>query len=146
MTSENNWSQHSLLVLKQLEVLTAGIKTLTDSLNEVKNDITAIKAKEDKVLELIEWKEKIVEVASPTQLKELKTDVVVLKTSMLERNNNLNSLDSWKKKIDEITSPTQLQKLSNDVEDLKIAKIKAYTIFAVIQALMGFAVFFDKVM
>ena len=141
MTNDNDWNQHSMLVLKQLEVLTEGIKTLNDSLNEVKNEITAIKAKEDKVLELLEWKEKIVEVASPSQLKELKNNVSVLQTNINEREIQIETLGKWKTRVDEVASPTHLQKMKDEIEELKTAKIKAYTVFAVVQVIMGLVLF-----
>ena len=41
--------------------------------------ITDIRAREDKVQELVKWKDRIDEVASPTQIKELKEEVEDLK-------------------------------------------------------------------
>ena len=80
MTNENNgWGEYSRLVLKELETLAAGIKDLNDSLNDMKREITEIRAREDKVQELVKWKERIDEVASPTQLEKLKEEVEDLK-------------------------------------------------------------------
>ena len=71
MSSENGWAEYSRLVLKELETLAAGIKELNDNLGDVKREIAEIRAREDKVQELVKWKERIDEVASPTQLKEM---------------------------------------------------------------------------
>ena len=81
MTSgnENGWAEYSKLVLKELETLAQGIKDLNDSMNEMKREITEIRAREDKVQELVKWKDRVDEVASPTQLKELKEEVEDLK-------------------------------------------------------------------
>jgi len=80
MTNENNgWGEYSRLVLKELETLAQGIKDLNDSLNDMKREITEIRAREDKVQELVKWKERIDEVASPTQLEKLKEEVEDLK-------------------------------------------------------------------
>lgn len=80
MTNENNgWGEYSRLVLKELETLAAGIKDLNDSLNDMKREITEIRAREDKVQELVKWKERIDEVASPTQIEKLKEEVEDLK-------------------------------------------------------------------
>ena len=46
----------------------------------MKQELAAIRAKEDKVDELREWKNKIDDVASPTQLKTLVDEVQELKT------------------------------------------------------------------
>jgi len=80
MTNENNgWGEYSRLVLKELETLAQGIKDLNESLNDMKREITEIRAREDKVQELVKWKERIDEVASPTQLEKLKEEVEELK-------------------------------------------------------------------
>ena len=80
MTNENGWGEYSRLVLKELETLASGIKELNESINEMKREMTEIRAKEDKVQELVKWKERIDEVASPSQLKELQLQVDELKS------------------------------------------------------------------
>ena len=77
--NENGWAEYSKLVLKELETLALGIKELNDSMNDMKREITEIRAREDKVQELVKWKDRIDEVASPTQIKELKEEVEDLK-------------------------------------------------------------------
>ena len=79
MTNDNGWGEYSKLVLKELETLASGIKELNDSINDMKREMTEIRAKEDKVQELVKWKERIDEVASPTQLEKLKEEVEDLK-------------------------------------------------------------------
>ena len=69
---EQNYNQ---LVLAQLQSLSQGVELLTKDLQSVKQDIIEIKAKEDKVIELREWKQKIDEVASPTQLSKFVQDI-----------------------------------------------------------------------
>ena len=77
--NENGWAEYSRLVLKELETLALGIKELNESMNDMKREITDIRAREDKVQELVKWKDRVDEVASPTQLKELKEEVEDLK-------------------------------------------------------------------
>jgi predicted nucleic acid-binding Zn-ribbon protein len=79
MSGENGWGEYSRLVLKELETLAKSIEGLRAELQDMKQELAAIRAKEDKVEELRSWKEKIDEVASPTQLKELTTEVQDLK-------------------------------------------------------------------
>ena len=79
MSGENGWGEYSRLVLKELETLAKSIEGLRTELQDMKQELAAIRAKEDKVDELRAWKEKIDEVASPTQLKELTTEVQELK-------------------------------------------------------------------
>lgn len=77
--SENGWAEYSKLVLKELETLALGIKELNESMNDMKREIAEIRAREDKVQELVKWKDRIDEVASPTQLEKLKEEVEELK-------------------------------------------------------------------
>ena len=79
MSNENGWAEYSRLVLKELETLAAGIKELNDNLGDVKREIAEIRAREDKVQELVKWKERIDEVVSPSQLKDLQEEVESLK-------------------------------------------------------------------
>ena len=80
MTNDNNgWGEYSRLVLKELETLAQGIKDLNESLNDMKREITELRAREDKVQELVDWKSRIDEVTSPTQLEKLKEEVEDLK-------------------------------------------------------------------
>lgn len=92
---------YNQLVLAQLQSLSQAIEALREDLQVVRREITELKAKEDKVVELREWKQK----------------------------------------VDEVASPTQLAKLVQEVQDLNNFKIKAITVFAVIQFAMGAIVF-----
>jgi len=73
------WDQYSRLILQQLETLSTGIEALRQELQEVKRELTEIKAKEDRVQEIRTWKEKIDEIASPRQLKNALDDLDELK-------------------------------------------------------------------
>ena len=77
MPEEQNksWDQYSRLVLKELETLTSGMAALQKELEGVKTELAALKAKEDKVDGLVQWKQRIDDVASPIQLKELHESV-----------------------------------------------------------------------
>ncbi len=88
MTDTNGWDTYSKLVLQQLETMASGIDSLRIELQDVKSQLTELKAKEDRVQDIKTWKEKIDEVASPTQLqikfdeveelKEFKTKAVTM--------------------------------------------------------------------
>ena len=88
MDQNNGWETYSKLVLQQLETMASGIEGLRAELQDVKNQLTELKAKEDRVQDIKAWKEKIDEVASPTQLqikfdeieelKEFKTKAVTM--------------------------------------------------------------------
>ena len=80
MSDGESWDQYSRLVLQQLETLSNGIEALRGELQDVKNQLTELKAKEDRVQDLKDWKEKIDEVASPTQLQNALQEIEDLKT------------------------------------------------------------------
>jgi len=77
--TENGWNEYSKLVLEQLEAVSTSIEALRVDMQEMRQELAVMKAKEDKVLELKNWKEKLDEVVSPSQLKTLTVDVQNLK-------------------------------------------------------------------
>ena len=77
---EESWDQYSRLVLRELETLAKGITALRDQIQDLKSEIAELKAKEDKVQDLVQWKGRIDEISSPTQLKEMQQTVNELKT------------------------------------------------------------------
>jgi len=68
---QNGWNEYSKLVLKELESLSASIDNLKDEMQDIKQELVETRVKEDRVDELRAWKEKVDDVCSPTQLKEL---------------------------------------------------------------------------
>ncbi|OUU20343.1 MAG: hypothetical protein CBB97_17930 [Candidatus Endolissoclinum sp. TMED37] len=141
MDKQNGWNEYSRLVLNELETLSTGIAGINKEIQEIRQELVALKTKEDKVEELISWKKRVDEIASPTQLKEMKDELSELQL----QKESVDALNGWKQKIDEISSPTQLAKLSSEVSDLKTFKVKAITIFAVIQFTMAVAVAWSKI-
>jgi len=97
MSENQAWDNYSKLILQQLETLTKGVEALREDLQTVKQDLIQLKAREDRV----------------------------------------NELKIWKDRIDEVISPPQLKELVTEVDELVTFKIKAITIFVVIQAIMG---------
>ena len=79
MSGDNGWGEYSRLVLKELETLARSIDSLRGELQEVKQEIAKMQVREDKVTEIVKWKERIDEVASPSQLKDLQDQVEELK-------------------------------------------------------------------
>ena len=68
MSEENGWSEYSRLVLKELETLGTAITSLNSEIQELKQEIARMREREDRVEELRVWKDKIDEVASPSQM------------------------------------------------------------------------------
>ncbi len=79
MADENGWSEYSRLVLKELETLASSIQSLNSEIQDLQQEIARMREREDRVDELRAWKEKVDEVASPTQLQTLTKDVDDLK-------------------------------------------------------------------
>ena len=55
------------------------MRGLQEEINDMKREIVEIRAREDRVQELVKWKERVDDVASPTQIKVLKDEVEELK-------------------------------------------------------------------
>jgi uncharacterized coiled-coil DUF342 family protein len=68
MSESAGWENYSKLILQQLEGLSKGIDGLREELQQMKQEITELKAREDKVQEIQNWKQRIDEVVSPPQL------------------------------------------------------------------------------
>ncbi len=79
MSGDNNgWGEYSKMVLKELEVLAQGINALKQDMEGLKREMAELRAKEDRVKELVEWKRRIDDVASPVQLRDLQKEVASL--------------------------------------------------------------------
>ena len=78
-SSQNGWNEYSKLVLKELETLARTIGELRTELQEVKQELAKMQVREDRIDEIRVWKEKIDEVASPSQLETAIKDLDDLK-------------------------------------------------------------------
>ena len=79
MSEQNGWNEYSRLVLKELETLAIGISNLNSEIQDVKKEIALIKDREDKVDKLTEWKEKVSDIVSPSQLDQMVKELKELK-------------------------------------------------------------------
>jgi len=77
---QNGWNEYSKLVLKELESLSMSIDNLKTEMQDIKQELVETRVKEDRVDELRAWKEKVDEVCSPSQMKELVDKVDSLNT------------------------------------------------------------------
>ena len=79
MAAQDGWNEYSRLVLEQLEDLSANIEALRSEMQGIKQELAAMKAREENYAELRVWKSKIDEVVSAPQLKVLVDEVQTLK-------------------------------------------------------------------
>ena len=79
-SGQNGWNEYSRLVLKELESLNDSLESLKGEIQLVNQEIAKMQVKEDKVDELRQWKERVDEVASPSQMRALVKNVDDLKT------------------------------------------------------------------
>ena len=76
---DTGWEVYSKMVLKQLEDLSNSMNGLRQEIQELKSEIAEIRGQQGNVQDLKEWKNKIDEVCSPSQLKNLRQEVDELK-------------------------------------------------------------------
>ena len=77
--TQNGWNEYSKLVLKELTTLSGNIESLKIEMQDIKQEIAKMQVKEDKVEELRLWKERVDDVCSPSQLKDLIIEIDKLK-------------------------------------------------------------------
>lgn len=80
MSDTNGWAEWSKHVLKELERLNENHEGLRTKIEEVQQSIATIRGSENVCHDVKAWKEKVDEVVSPTQLKELVKTVEDLKS------------------------------------------------------------------
>lgn len=68
-----------------------------------------------------------------SDLQEVRSDISKIQVRL----DTVDELKTWKKNVEEVTSVTQLKELVKSVDDLKSFKIKAVTIFTVVQFVMA---------
>lgn len=74
-SSQNGWNEYSRLVLKELETLSKGIINLSTEIQDIKREIALLKDREDKVEELKVWKDKMDDIISVSQFRELVKEI-----------------------------------------------------------------------
>ena len=77
--NQNGWNEYSKLVLKELETLGDGIESVKLEIQNVKQEVAKMQVREDRVEEVRLWKERLDEIASPTQLKKYLQEIESLK-------------------------------------------------------------------
>ena len=77
--NKNGWNEYSRLVLKELESLSGSVESVRSELQEVKQEIAKMQVREDKVEELRLWRERLDDIVSPTQLRDLILSIEQLK-------------------------------------------------------------------
>jgi uncharacterized protein YoxC len=111
------------LILHRLNEISKKQDDFNKKVEDLTLELTKIKTIEHTVDNLNEWKEKLQENISTSELLELK---------------------EWKAKMEEQMSPTQLKQHLKEHEGFKTFKTQALMIWIVVQALMAIALFWDK--
>jgi len=117
-------TEYNRMILTQLDNLNIQMKDMskemTDKMNEMDQKILKINLREDKIDELVEWKNKATEIVS------------------------LSDLNKIKDKSDKIDIET-LKELKKEVKELRDFKLKAITVFGFIQVVMTVVTFWQKI-
>ena len=118
---ENNFavSEYNKMVLAQLDELNKNMSLLNQKISESDQRVLAITLREDRIEDIISWKRDMSEVAS------------------------INDIEKIKVKVESI-SIDNLKELKKEVKELRDFKIKAITVFSVVQAIMALVTFWQK--
>ena len=125
-TGWSEWGHHILLELERLNRADEKIREDHAGLRDIFTN---------KLVELSNKIDTIVAVQSTCKIAEINTWTKNYDTESII--SSVKDLREWKKDISEIVSVTQLDKLYDDVQSLKSFKVKATTIFIVVQTIMG---------
>lgn len=77
--NQNGWNEYSKLVLKELETLGDGIENLKLEMQDIKQEMTKMQVREDRIEEIRQWKDRMDDIVSPSQLKQHLKEVEDLK-------------------------------------------------------------------
>lgn len=69
-SSRNGWNEWSKHILKELQRLNDGQDNIKKEIQDIKIDMNGVSAIKREIGELKDWKGKVTEIVSPTQLKE----------------------------------------------------------------------------
>jgi hypothetical protein len=78
--NNDNWGEYSRLVLNQLDRLVTEVHGLQTQMSQIKVEIGEIRAQETRVESLENWKSRVDEIVSPTQLQQKLDEIEKLKT------------------------------------------------------------------
>ena len=78
--NQNGWNEYSKLVLKELESLADGIEACRQEVQDVKQEMAKMQAREDRMEEFKAWKDRVDDIVSPTQLSNLVKEIDALKS------------------------------------------------------------------
>ena len=125
MTNQRNGnniglSEYNRMVIAQLENINQAIQNMNAKLNELENKVLALNIKEDRVNSIIQWKDEITSTVS------------------------ISDLEKIKRKSSEI-SLEEMSDMKNQINSLRDFKIRAVTIFGVVQFIMTVLLFWKNV-
>lgn len=112
------------LILHRLDEISRKQDEFNKKVEDLTIQLAKVKTIENTVDNIKEWKDKVQEVISTSELREFK---------------------EWKAKMEEQMSPTQLAVHIKEHESFKTFKAQAMMIWIVVQALMTLAIFWSKI-
>ena len=120
--SNNNigLSEYNRMVIAQLENINQAIQSMNLKLNELENKVLALNIKEDRVNSIVQWKDEITSTVS------------------------ISDLEKIKRKSSEI-SLEEMSDMKTQINSLRDFKIRAVTIFGVVQFIMTVLLFWKNV-
>lgn len=113
-------TEYNRIVITQLENINQAIQTMNLKLNELENKVLALNIKEDRVNNILDWKNEVVSTVS------------------------IDDLGKIKRKTFDI-SLEEINDMKNQINLLREFKIRAVTIFSVVQFIMTVLLFWKNI-
>jgi hypothetical protein len=117
--------------------MSSNIDIIIHRLDEIRETQKDINNKLDYLYENINRIDKsIVVLDSITKWKDNLDEVISI--------DDLKSIKKWKNEVEPLLNKEEIDHLYNEIDSLKTFKVKAITIWSIIQAIMGFLIFWKK--
>jgi len=153
-TNTTNTNDFNALIIQQLNHISNQIARQTSELNNeiqsLKKEMSALNAKfeaKDGLINGLEsWKKDVTQIITLHDLAELKNQkqqIITIQNKLEQQDSEIANL-STNHNNDEIKQSSKFKEIDDSIKSLEEFKIKAFTIFSVVQIIMTFALFWKE--
>jgi len=153
-SNTTNANDFNALIIQQLNHISNQIARQTSELNNeiqsLKKEMSSLNAKfeaKDGLISGLEaWKKDVTQIITLhdlTELKNQKQQITIIQNKLEQQDSEIANL-STNHNNDEIKQSSKFKEIDDSIKSLEEFKIKAFTIFSVVQIIMTFALFWKE--